>query len=117
MQNPRGPYLILSDRLLLSLRRGSGGDPDNDRRFSMRRTIYLTVTLPSPSLAHTPSGLTRENTRMKKVAPPPPPLSNGSVQQGRRTSSSGDSKPPLPTTTPGEDCTFDELLEGRMDLE
>ncbi|CAL1287971.1 unnamed protein product [Larinioides sclopetarius] len=63
---------------------------------------------------------------MKKVAPPPPPpvgkappppLSNGSVQQGRRTSSSGDSKPPLPTTTPGEDCAFDELLEGRMDLE
>ncbi|KAF8796259.1 Cordon-bleu protein-like 1 like protein [Argiope bruennichi] len=62
----------------------------------------------------------------EKVAPPPPPpvgkappppLSNGNVQQGRRTSSSGDSKPPLPTTTPGEDCAFDELLEGRMDLE
>ncbi|GFQ85848.1 cordon-bleu protein-like 1 [Trichonephila clavata] len=61
---------------------------------------------------------------MKKVAPPPPPvakappppLSNGSV---RRTNS-GDqqqSRPPLHTTTPGEDCAFDELLEGRMDLE
>ncbi|CAL1287974.1 unnamed protein product [Larinioides sclopetarius] len=73
-----------------------------------------------------PSDGTKYRTRMKKVAPPPPPpvgkappppLSNGSVQQGRRTSSSGDSKPPLPTTTPGEDCAFDELLEGRMDLE
>ncbi|GFU07053.1 cordon-bleu protein-like 1 [Nephila pilipes] len=61
---------------------------------------------------------------MKKVAPPPPPvakappppLSNGSL---RRTNS-GDrqqSRPPLHTTTPGEDCAFDELLEGRMDLE
>ncbi|XP_055948429.1 mucin-17-like isoform X8 [Argiope bruennichi] len=85
----------------------SGSPPDPLRRASSRRSL-------------------RMSTRMKKVAPPPPPpvgkappppLSNGNVQQGRRTSSSGDSKPPLPTTTPGEDCAFDELLEGRMDLE
>lgn len=64
---------------------------------------------------------------MKKVAPPPPPvpppvekappppLSNGSV---RRSVSVDRQRPLRPvSSTPGEDCAIDELLEGKMDLE
>lgn len=67
------------------------------------------------------------STRMKKVAPPPPPvpppvekappppLSNGSV---RRSVSVDRQRPLRPvSSTPGEDCAIDELLEGKMELE